>query len=382
MTHPVNVAIVGATGAVGETMLKILAEREFPIGQLHLLASERSSGDKVEFGARQIVVQDLATFDPAGIDIALFSAGGSVSKAYAPKFAAAGAVVIDNSSAFRQDDDVPLVVAEVNPEAMKQRPRGIIANPNCSTMQMLVALAPIHREAGIERINVATYQSVSGTGRKALEELGRQTAGMLNFQDPQPEVYPVQIAFNVIPHGGDFLDNGYTTEEMKLVWETRKILGDDSIQVNATVVRVPVFYGHSEAVHIETREKIGAARVRELLASAPGVEVVDAHEGGGYPTPVTHASGNDPVYVGRIRDDISHPRGVRLWVVADNIRKGAALNAVQLAELVLEERGLAERGGSNAPSGAGAAGAWRRRALPQWAPLARVAPWGMQWEHA
>ena len=338
MTHPVNVAIVGATGAVGETMLKILAEREFPIGQLHLLASERSAGDKVEFGARQVVVQDLARFDPAGVDIALFSAGGSVSKEYAPKFAAAGAVVIDNSSAFRQDDDVPLVVAEVNPDAMKQRPRGIVANPNCSTMQMLVALAPIHREAGIERINVATYQSVSGTGRKALEELGRQTAGMLNFQDPKPEVYPVQIAFNVIPHGGDFCDNGYTTEEMKLVWETRKILGDESIQVNATVVRVPVFYGHSEAVHIETRDKIGAARVRELLQSAPGVEVVDEREGGGYPTPVTHASGNDPVYVGRIRDDISHPRGVSLWVVADNIRKGAALNAVQLAELVLAER--------------------------------------------
>ena len=338
MTHPVNVAIVGATGAVGETMLKILAEREFPIGQLHLLASERSAGDKVEFGARQVVVQDLARFDPAGVDIALFSAGGSVSKEYAPKFAAAGAVVIDNSSAFRQDDDVPLVVAEVNPDAMKQRPRGIVANPNCSTMQMRVALAPIHREAGIERINVATYQSVSGTGRKALEELGRQTAGMLNFQDPKPEVYPVQIAFNVIPHGGDFCDNGYTTEEMKLVWETRKILGDESIQVNATVVRVPVFYGHSEAVHIETREKIGAARVRELLQSAPGVEVVDEREGGGYPTPVTHASGNDPVYVGRIRDDISHPRGVSLWVVADNIRKGAALNAVQLAELVLAER--------------------------------------------
>ena len=271
MTHPVNVAIVGATGAVGETMLRILAEREFPIGQLHLLASERSAGDKVEFGARQVVVQDLATFDPAGIDIALFSAGGGVSKEYAPKFAAAGAVVIDNSSAFRQDDDVPLVVAEVNPEAMKQRPRGIVANPNCSTMQMLVALAPIHREAGIERINVATYQSVSGTGRKALEELGRQTAAMLNFQDAKPEVYPVQIAFNVIPHGGDFCDNGYTTEEMKLVWETRKILGDESIQVNATVVRVPVFYGHSEAVHIETREKIGAARERVQQAPyAPG----------------------------------------------------------------------------------------------------------------
>ena len=344
MPNPVNVAIVGATGAVGETMLKILAERNFPIGKLHLLASERSAGEKVEFGAKKLVVQDLATFNPAGVDIALFSAGGGVSKEYAPKFAAAGAVVIDNSSAFRQDNDVPLVVSEVNPEAARKRPRGIIANPNCSTMQMLVALAPIHRAAGIERINVATYQSVSGTGRRALEELGRQTAGMLNFQEAQPEVYPVQIAFNVIPHGGDFCDNGYTTEEMKLVWETRKILGDDSIAVNATVARVPVFYGHSEAVHVETRDKLSAADARKLLEGAAGVEVVDEPVGGGYPTAVTHASGHDPVFVGRIREDISHPRGLSLWVVADNIRKGAALNAVQVAELVLAERNAAAAG--------------------------------------
>jgi aspartate-semialdehyde dehydrogenase len=304
---------------------------------LHLLASERSAGDEVAFGNRTVIVKDLATFDPSGVDIALFSAGGSVSLEYAPKFAAAGAVVIDNSSAFRYEDDVPLVVSEVNPEAARNRPRGIIANPNCSTMQLLVALAPIHRKAKIERINVATYQSVSGTGRRALEELGRQTAALLNFQSVKADVYPVQIAFNVIPHGGDFTDNGYTTEEMKLVWETHKILGDDSIGVNATVVRVPVFYGHSEAVHIETRDKLGAAEARELLEAAPGVEVVDIHEDRGYPTPVTHASGRDPVYVGRIRDDISHPRGLSLWVVADNIRKGAALNAVQLAELVLGE---------------------------------------------
>jgi aspartate-semialdehyde dehydrogenase len=343
MSKTLNVAIVGATGAVGETLLKILAERHFPIGKLHLLASERSAGEELMYGARTLVVQDLATFDPAGVDIALFSAGGNVSKEYAPKFAAAGAVVIDNSSAFRYDDDVPLVVSEVNPEAIRNRPRGIIANPNCSTMQMLAALAPIHRAVGIERINVATYQSVSGTGRRALEELGRQTAGMLNFQEAKAEVYPVQIAFNVIPHGGDFTENGYTTEEMKLVWETRKILGDDSIGVNATVVRVPVFYGHSEAVHIETREKITAAAARALLEKAPGVEVVDEPVGGGYPTPVTHASGNDPVYVGRIREDISHPRGLALWVVADNIRKGAALNAVQLAELVQAEWAQAGR---------------------------------------
>ncbi|GAB1595906.1 aspartate-semialdehyde dehydrogenase [Lysobacter claricitrinus] len=337
MKNPVNVAVVGATGAVGEAMLKVLAERNFPIGELHLLASERSAGEKIDFRNRKIVVQDLATFDPAGVDIALFSAGGDISKEYGPKFAQAGAVVIDNSSAFRYMDDVPLVVSEVNPEALKNRPRGIIANPNCSTMQLMVALAPIHREAGIERINVATYQSVSGTGRRALEELGRQTAAMLNFQDPKPEVYPVQIAFNVIPHGGDFLDNGYTSEEMKLVWETRKILGDDSIQVNPTVVRVPVFYGHSEAVHIETRDKMTAERARELLEASPGLEVVDERQPGGYPTPVTHASGNDAVYVGRIREDISHPRGLSLWVTADNIRKGAALNAVQLAELVIAE---------------------------------------------
>lgn len=333
-----NVAVVGATGAVGETMLKVLAERNFPIGQLHVLASERSAGEKLEFGGKTLVVQDLATFDPSGVDIALFSAGGSVSKQYAPKFAAAGAVVIDNSSAFRYDDDIPLVVSEVNPEAAKNRPRGIIANPNCSTMQMLVALAPIHRRAKIERINVATYQSVSGTGKRAMEELGKQTAALLSFQQAQPEIYPVQIAFNVIPHGGDFTDNGYTTEEMKLVWETRKILGDDSIGVNATVVRVPVFYGHSEAVHIETRDKLSAVDARALLEQAPGVVVVDEPVGGGYPTPVTHASGQDPVFVGRIRDDISHPRGLSLWVVSDNIRKGAATNAVQLAELVWAER--------------------------------------------
>ncbi|HEU4991065.1 MAG TPA: aspartate-semialdehyde dehydrogenase [Luteimonas sp.] len=332
-----KVAVVGATGAVGETMLSVLAERKFPVGELLALASERSAGGEVAFGNDEVMVRDLATFDPAGVDIALFSAGGDVSREYAPKFAAAGAVVIDNSSAFRRDDDVPLVVAEVNPEALKHRPRGIVANPNCSTMQMLVALAPLHRAAGIERINVATYQSVSGTGRRALEELGRQTAALLNFQPAEPEVYPVQIAFNVIPHGGDFLDNGYTSEEMKLVWETRKILGDESIAVNATVVRVPVFYGHSEAVSIETRDKLTAAQARALLAAAPGVEVVDEATGGGYPTPVTHASGRDPVYVGRIREDLSHPRGLNLWIVADNIRKGAALNAVQLAELVAAE---------------------------------------------
>ena len=329
-----NVAVVGATGAVGETMLSVLAERNFPVGKLVPLASERSAGGTIEFNGDDYVVQDLATFDPAGIDIALFSAGGGVSKEYAPKFAAAGAVVIDNSSAFRYDDDVPLVVSEVNPDAAKHRPRGIIANPNCSTMQMLVALAPLHRRYGIERINVATYQSVSGAGRSALEELGRQTGALLAFQDADPQRFPVQIAFNLIPHIDDFLDNGFTKEEMKLVWETRKILGDDGIQVNPTAVRVPVFYGHSEAVAIETREKVTPEAARELLAASPGIEVVDERKAGGYPTPVTHASGRDPVFVGRIREDLSHPRGLNLWIVSDNIRKGAALNAVQVAELV------------------------------------------------
>ena len=332
-----HVAVVGATGAVGETMLSILAERNFPIATLSLLASSRSAGGEIEFEGQKIKVQDLATFDPNGVDIALFSAGGSVSKEFGPKFAAAGAVVIDNSSAFRYDDDVPLVVSEVNPEALKNRPRGIVANPNCSTMQMLVALAPLHRQYGIQRINVATYQSVSGGGRSALEELGKQTGQLLSFQDIDPQRFPVQIAFNLIPHIDDFQDNGFTKEEMKLVWETRKILGDDSILVNPTAVRVPVFYGHSEAVSIETRDKVTPDAARELLSRSPGVEVVDKHEAGGYPTPVTHASGTDAVYVGRIREDLSHPRGLNLWIVSDNIRKGAALNAVQLAELVAAE---------------------------------------------
>ncbi len=338
-TKTFNIAIAGATGAVGEMLLAILKERDFPIGELVPLASERSAGSKVDFGNRKITVKNLADFDFEGIDIAFFSAGGSVSRVHVPRAAAAGATVIDNTSEFRYQPDVPLVISEVNPHAIAQhKARGIIANPNCSTMQMLVALAPIHRAVGIERINVATYQSVSGTGHRALEELGRQTASLLNFQDVKPEVYPVQIAFNVIPHGGDFTDNGYTMEEMKIVWETRKILEDESIQVNATSVRVPVFYGHSEAVHIETRKKIGADEARALLKKAPGVVVVDERKSGGYPTPITHAAGKDPVFVGRIREDISHPRGLDLWVVADNIRKGAALNAVQIAEILAGSR--------------------------------------------
>jgi aspartate-semialdehyde dehydrogenase len=333
-----NVAVVGATGAVGQTMLAILAEREFPIDKLHVLASERSAGEQIEFRGQKLTVVDLATFDPTGVDFALFSAGGSISKEFAPKFAAAGAIVIDNSSAFRMDADVPLVVSEVNPDALNSIPRGIVANPNCSTMQMLVAIAPIHRAVGITRINVATYQSVSGAGRSALEELGRQTANILSFKEPDPQRFPVQISFNLIPHIDDFLDNGYTKEEMKLVWETQKILGDESIMVNPTAVRVPVFYGHSEAVHLETRQKITAAEARALLEKAPGVVVVDERRAGGYPTPVTHASGTDAVYVGRIREDVSTGNGLNLWVVSDNIRKGAALNAVQIAEILAGKR--------------------------------------------
>ncbi|MBA8887015.1 aspartate-semialdehyde dehydrogenase [Dokdonella fugitiva] len=332
-----NVAIAGATGAVGETLLSILKERAFPIGELVPLASERSAGGKVAFGNRELTVRSLADYDFNGIDVAFFSAGGSVSRVHAPRAAAAGAVVIDNTSEFRYQDDIPLVVSEVNPHAIAQYAnRGIIANPNCSTMQMLVALAPIHRAVGIERINVATYQSVSGAGRSGMEELGRQTAALLNFQDAEPKKFPAQIAFNLIPQIDDFQDNGYTKEEMKMVWETRKILEDASIQVNPTAVRVPVFYGHSEAVHIETREKISAERARELLRVAPGVVVVDERKPGGYPTPVQHAAGKDEVFVGRIREDLSHPRGLDLWVVSDNIRKGAALNAVQVAELLVK----------------------------------------------
>ncbi|SEI39357.1 aspartate-semialdehyde dehydrogenase [Frateuria terrea] len=334
-----KVAMVGATGAVGETLLGILAERDFPVGELVPLASERSAGEKVSFGGKQVTVRNLADYDFEGVDIAFFSAGGSVSREHAPRAAAAGAVVIDNTSEFRYQDDVPLVVAEVNPHAIADyTARGIIANPNCSTMQMLVALAPIHRAVGIERINVATYQSVSGAGRSGMEELGRQTAALLNFQDVEPgKKFPKQIAFNVIPHIDEFQPNGYTKEEMKMVWETRKILEDDSIAVNPTAVRVPVFYGHAEAVHVETRDRIGADEARALLEQAEGVVVMDERKPGGYPTPVGDAAGKDPVFVGRIREDISHERGLDLWIVADNIRKGAALNAVQIAERLVED---------------------------------------------
>ncbi|MEC9340581.1 MAG: aspartate-semialdehyde dehydrogenase [Pseudomonadota bacterium] len=338
MKSPVNVAVVGATGAVGRTMLQLLAERKFPVNELHALASARSAGSVLGWRDRELRVQELDTFDFSGVDIALFSAGGSISKLHAPRAAAAGAVVIDNTSCFRYDDDVPLLVPEVNPEALKEHHRrGIIANPNCSTIQMVVALNPIHAAVGIERINVATYQAVSGAGQKGVDELDRQTRQIVSGERPgAPVAFGAQIAFNVVPHIDEFLDSGYTREEMKMVWETRKILGDPQIQVNPTAVRVPVFSGHSEAVHIETRQRLSAAQVTELLASAPGVIVMDERRAGGYPTAVSDGAGDDHVFVGRIREDISHPRGICLWIVSDNLRKGAATNSVQIAELLLE----------------------------------------------
>ena len=337
MTKKFNVAVVGATGAVGETMLSILAERNFPVDEVYAVASSRSAGSRVPFGKRQLVVEDLDEFDFSKADIGLFSPGASVSAIFAPKAGEAGCVVVDNTSQFRYDDDIPLVVPEVNPDAVAgYTARNIIANPNCSTIQLVVALKPIYDAVGIERINIATYQAVSGSGKEAIEELAHQTAQLLNGQDIEPRVYPKQIAFNCLPHIDNFQENGYTKEEMKMVWETQKILGDANIRVNPTAVRIPVFYGHSEAVHIETRDKIDAATAKKLLENAPGVTVLDERSDGGYPTAVTEGANKDAVFVGRIREDISHPRGIDFWVVADNVRKGAALNSVQIAEILVK----------------------------------------------
>ena len=337
MRKKVNVAVVGATGEVGGAMLSILAERDFPVADLRAVASSRSAGKRIEFKDDELVVEDLASFDFSDIDIGLFSPGASVSAIHAPRAAAAGTVVIDNTSQFRYEDDIPLVVPEVNPADVGLHVRrGIIANPNCSTIQMVMALKPIYDAAGIERVNVATYQAVSGKGKKAIEELEQQTIALFNSKPALPTEHPRQIAFNVLPQIDAFQENGYTREEMKLVWETQKILGDDAIRVNPTCVRVPVFYGHSEAVHIETKEKISADEVRTLLTDFPGVMVMDEREDGGYPTAVTEASGHDAVFVGRIREDLSHPRGINFWVVSDNIRKGAALNSIQIAEYLLK----------------------------------------------
>ena len=336
MSSEYDVAVVGATGAVGEVMISILEERDFPVRNLYPLASSRSAGKTVMFRGKSVTVTDLAEFDFSQAQIGLFSAGGSISEKFAPIAAANGCVVIDNTSHFRRDEDIPLIVPEVNIDALAgYTVRNIIANPNCSTIQMLVALKPIYDAVGIERINVATYQAVSGTGKEAVEELAGQTARLLNGQAIETEVYPKQIAFNALPHIDSFQENGYTREEMKMVWETQKIFDDPSIVVNPTCVRIPAFYGHSEAVHIETVDKITAEHARALLAEAPGVTVMDEHEDGGYPTAVTDAAGTDPVFVGRIREDISHPRGLNLWVVSDNVRKGAALNSVQIAESLL-----------------------------------------------
>jgi aspartate-semialdehyde dehydrogenase len=334
-----NVAVVGATGLVGEAMIAVLEEREFPVKQLFALASSRSLGKSVTFGGKRHPVGNLAKFDFSQADIGLFSPGAEVSREHAPRAAAAGCVVIDNSSEFRYLDDVPLVVPEVNPQTIAQyRNRGIIANPNCSTSQMVVVLKPIHDAVGIERINVATYQSVSGAGREAVEELATQSAALLSGQGPvKPGVIPAQIAFNCVPQIDRFEDNGYTREELKIVWETRKILGSPDIQVNPTAVRVPVFFGHSEAVHVTTRSKLTAAAARELLAAAPGVTVMDERRPGGYPTAAVEAANRDTVYVGRIRDDMSSERGLDLWIVADNIRKGAATNSVQIAEILARD---------------------------------------------
>jgi aspartate-semialdehyde dehydrogenase len=338
MSRTFDVAVVGATGAVGQSIMEILNQRGFPVSKVYPLASERSVGEELEFGRKKIAVENLADFDFSKVQIGLFSAGAAISAEYAPKAAAAGCVVVDNTSQFRYDDDIPLVVPEVNPQAIEAyKNHGIIANPNCSTIQMLVVLKPIHDAVGIERINVATYQAVSGTGKEAIEELAQQTSALLNGRPISTKAYPKQIAFNVLPHIDAFQDNGYTREEMKMVWETRKILGDNSILVNPTAVRVPVFYGHSEAVHLETRVKITAAEVKALLRKAPGILVLDEHEDGGYPTAVTEASGKDFVFVGRIREDISHSKGINLWVVADNVRKGAALNSIQIAELLIKD---------------------------------------------
>ena len=334
-----NVAVAGATGAVGEAMIAILEERRFPVARLYPLASRRSAGREVMFRGRALRVEALEDFEFANVAIALFSAGASVADEHAPRAAAAGCTVVDNSSRFRCESDIPLVVPEVNPRALDGFGKhGIIANPNCSTIQLVMALKPLHDAFGIERINVATYQAVSGTGREAIDELAAQTAAGLEGRPVESGVYPAQIAFNALPHCDVFLDNGYTREEMKIVWETKKILGDEGILVNATAVRVPVFFGHSEAVHIETREKAGIEDVRRLLDAMPGVTVVDGRADAAYPTAATHAAGADDVFVGRIREDISHPRGLNLWVVSDNLRKGAALNSVQIAEMVVRNQ--------------------------------------------
>jgi len=329
------VAVVGATGAVGNEMIAILEQRNFPAVKLRLFASERSKGKALDFKGKPVNIEVLAEDVFDGIDIALFSAGGDRSRQFAPAAAKTGCVVIDNSSAWRMDPQVPLVVPEVNPNDIKLH-KGIIANPNCSTIQMLVVLKPIHDAATIKRVVVTTFQSVSGTGKKAMDELMQQTTDLLNFKKPNPIVYPHQIAFNCLPHIDQFLDNGYTKEEIKMVNETKKILGDDSVKVTATTVRVPVFRAHAEAINIETEKKLSADAARAVLSAAPGIIVYDAPEKNIYPLP-TLSDGKDDVYVGRVRDDDTVENGLNLWIAADNLRKGAALNAVQIAETLIKQ---------------------------------------------
>jgi aspartate-semialdehyde dehydrogenase len=338
MSKTFDVAVVGATGLVGEAMIAILEERDFPVGKLHALASERSAGREIRFRGNSVVVEPLAAFDFATADLAMFSAGGNVSAEFGPKAADAGCVVIDNTSYFRYDDDIPLIVPEVNANRIGEyTKRGIIANPNCSTIQLVVALKPIHDAVGIERINIATYQAISGAGRTALETMSEHARQILAGGEAIVDGPDKHVAFNVVPHIDDFQDNGFTREEMKIVWETRKILEDPDIMVNPTVARVPVYFGHSEAVHIETRTKITVGEVQKLLNSAVGVVLLDGRETGAYPTAATDAAGRDAVYVGRLREDPSHPRGIDLWVVSDNVRKGAALNSIQIAEILVNQ---------------------------------------------
>lgn len=336
MSNVYDVAVLGATGLVGQTMMEILAERKFPIGKLYPLASERSAGGEVTFNGETLTVLNADTFDWSKVQLGFFSAGGEVSAKFAPLAAEAGCVVIDNTSQYRYEPDIPLVVPEVNGHALADyRNRNIIANPNCSTIQMVVALKPIYDAVGIERINVATYQSVSGAGKSAMEALASQTAELLNGKEVTGEAFSRQIAFNVIPQIDVFMDNDYTKEEMKMVWETRKIMGDESIQVNPTAVRVPVFFGHGEAIHIETTQQTDAEHVKQLLSNAPSIKLYDKREE--FPTQVSSASGNDLVHVGRVRNDVSHSHGINMWVVSDNIRKGAATNSVQIAEMLINE---------------------------------------------
>jgi len=336
MAQKFDVCVLGATGLVGKTIIEILEERDFPINKLYPLASARSAGEFIEFNGESIEVLDADNFDWSLAQIGFFSAGGAISAQYAPIAGDAGCIVIDNTSEFRYDADIPLVVPEVNPEALAEyRNRNIIANPNCSTIQMMVALKPIYDAVGIDRVNVSTYQSVSGGGKTAMDELAKQTADLLCGKPVEPKAFSRQIAFNVIPQIDSFEDNGYTREEMKMVWETKKILSDDNVLINPTAVRVPVFFGHGESLHIETGSPISAEEVKELLAQAPGIVVCGNDED--FPTQIGEASGNDATYVGRIREDISHANGINMWIVADNVRKGAATNSIQIAELLIKE---------------------------------------------